>query len=222
VDDTAKNLVDVILTILTMLGAGVAFCFGLHQWRRAQAFQRAEQLNKFIEKFETDELLRLATLVIDWSDRETLFRGEPFTFWNDDALLALRDHTKITERPMFTKEQAALRDAYDAFLAFVTRLQIGISTKLIEKDAAEVYFAYWLNHFINFDKHRDDGNLFQGTSPAVKVAEYIKAYGDPPSINELCNTFSIVPPVTLILKTGETEAINTTQPRTQEEISSQS
>ena len=52
-----------------MVGAGVAFGFALYQWKRSQAWQRAEQLNKFCDKFESDELLRLAAVVIDWSIR---------------------------------------------------------------------------------------------------------------------------------------------------------
>jgi len=59
----------VILAAVTMVGAGVAFGFALYQWKRSQAWQRAEQLNKFCDKFESDELLRLAAVVIDWSIR---------------------------------------------------------------------------------------------------------------------------------------------------------
>lgn len=68
--DEVKNLYDFYLSIATLLGAAIAFIISLHQWRRAQGWQRAEQLDKLIHKFEEDELLRLATLVIDWTDRE--------------------------------------------------------------------------------------------------------------------------------------------------------
>ena len=189
--DETKNLIDVILSVLTIVGAGVAFLLGLYQWKRSQAWQRAEQLNKFIEKFEADDLLRLATLVIDWTDRETRVDGRPVTFWNDEALLALRDHNTIKETPMFPGEQATLRDAYDALLAFFTRLELGISTRLIDAKPSASYFAYWLNHFLSFDKHPDDNSVLKGAKPSNMVWQYITVYGDPESVRRLCDHFEI-------------------------------
>src|SRR5262249_24460088 len=104
----AKNLWDVILSIITMLGAGVAFWFGLQQWRRGQ----------------------------DWQD----------------ALLALRDHASMGDRPRFEGAQATVRDAYHSLLSFFGRLELAISTKLVDAAPAVQYFRYWLEHFLAFDK----------------------------------------------------------------------
>src|SRR5262249_23514602 len=130
--DQAKNLWDVVLNIVTMVGAGVAFWFGLHQWRRGQDWQRAEQMDKFVQQFEDDGLLRLAAIIVDWTRRVVVFREREFAMTNTDALLALRNHEHMGPKPVFEGEQATLRDAYDALLAFFARLELALSTQLID------------------------------------------------------------------------------------------
>jgi hypothetical protein len=91
--DTTKNLCDLILNIIALLGACIGFWVGLRQWRRGQQWQRAEQMDKFVQQFESDELLRLAATVTDWTRRTITFREKEFTITNTDALMALRVHT---------------------------------------------------------------------------------------------------------------------------------
>lgn len=38
--DEIKNVWDVALAVLAMVGAGIAFGFGLYQWRKGQNWQR--------------------------------------------------------------------------------------------------------------------------------------------------------------------------------------
>jgi hypothetical protein len=180
-----KNLWDVILHGITIVSAAVAFGFGLYQWRRGQAWQRAEQMDKFVQQFEKDELLQLAATIVDWERRTVKFRDKELTVTNTDALLALRNHKDMGEKPEFGGEQATLRDAYDALLAFFARLELGLSTKLIDVAPAKQYFDYWLQHFLSFDQHPDKKKLLRGKSPQEMVAGYIKAYGDPESIQRL-------------------------------------
>jgi hypothetical protein len=193
--DPTKNLCDVVLAVLTLVGAGVAFVLSLLQWRRAQAWQRADKLDTFIEKFESDELLRLATLVVDWELRETKFRGRNLEICNQDALLALRHHDEVPEHSDFGDKQPTIRDAYDALLAFFQRLEVSISNGLIDAEPATAYFAYWLEHFLRFDRHPDEGGkILKGITPEAKVAAYIEAYGDMESIERLCRSFDVEPP----------------------------
>jgi hypothetical protein len=193
--DEAKNLYDFYLSIATLLGAAIAFLISLHQWRRAQGWQRAEQLDKLIHKFETDELLRLVTLVIDWTDREITYRGQPFSVQNDEVLLALRDHSTIKDRPMFPGEQSTIRDSYDALLSFFNRLEVAITSDLIDAESAKSYFAYWLDHFLRFDKHPDKNDVLKGTVVETTVTRYIATYGDLDSVKRLCEHFKLNPPM---------------------------
>lgn len=186
-----KNLWDVVLNIMTMVGAGIAFWFGLQQWRRGQDWQRAEQMDKFVQEFENDELLRLAATVIDWTRREVVFRGRALVVTNTDSLLALRDHMTMGTKPVFEGEQATLRDAYDALLAFFGRLELAISTKLVDAPPALQYFRYWLEHFLAFDKHPDEKNLLAGKLPKEMVAGYVNAYGDAASIKRFCKLLKV-------------------------------
>ncbi len=150
-DDT-KNMWDFILNIIALLGAGFGFWVGLRQWRRGQQWQRAEQMDKFVQQFESEELLQLAATTIDWTRRTITFREKEFAVTNTDALMALRIHTEM-ENPSFEGEQATLRDAYDALLAFFNRLELALTSGLIDAKPAKQYFGYWLQHFLSFDKH---------------------------------------------------------------------
>lgn len=217
--EETKNLLDIILNTVALVGAAVAFCIGLHQWRRAQTWQRAEKFDKFVEKFDSDELLRLAAIVVDWTERRVTFEGRPLTVTNKESLLALRDHRTIKlpsveeeclsneqnlskKDPMFPGEQSTLRDAYDALLGFFERLELAISSQLIDATPAKACFSYWLEHFLLFDKHPDRDGVLNGITPQAIVVGYIVAYGDSQSISRLCKHFSITPPAGL---TGEKE-----------------
>jgi hypothetical protein len=58
--------------------------------------------------------------------------------------------------PEFEGEQATLRDAYDALLAFFIRLELALTTGLVDAAPARQYFGYWLIHFLSFDRHPPD------------------------------------------------------------------
>ena len=189
--DEVKNMWDVILNLAAMVGAVIGFVLGLRQWQRGQAWQRADKLDGFIEKFETDELLRLAAVVLDWTDRKIKYRERTLTVLNNEALMALRDHRSM-ETPEFPGEQATLRDAYDTLLAFLVRLELSISNGLIDAVPAKAYFAYWLERLVSFDRHPDkDGKILDGRSPETMVSGYIKAYSDLDAIRRLCLKFGV-------------------------------
>lgn len=193
--DETKNLWDVVLNMVTMVGAAVAFGFGLQQWRKGQAWQRADKLDKFIEKFEADPLLRLAATILDWKERNDItFGGEKIDIRNNDVLLALRDHHTIAQRPMFSDEQAKFRDAYDALLAFLNRLELSITTDLIDPEPTRAYFAYWLERLLEFNRHPDREKVLGDFTPSLAVVQYIKVYGDVKSVIRLCEHFKISVP----------------------------
>jgi hypothetical protein len=190
--EEAKRLWDVALSIVTIVGGIVAFYVGLRQWQRGQAWERANKLNDFIEKFETDDLLRFGATALDWTKREVTFRGREVVIKNSDVLLSLRDYRTITERPMYPGEQPIMRDAYDALMTFFQRLELSIATGLIDARHAKAYFGYWLERLVTLDRHPDkDGTILKGVSPEAMIGDYIKMYGDPDSIKRLCDTFGI-------------------------------
>lgn len=189
--DETKNLWDVLLQIITLLGAALAFVVASFQWRRSQDWQRADRLDKLVEKSESDELLRLAAAVADWTSREIQFRGQAFQVENREVLHALRFHGDIQTAPKYPGNQATLRDAYDALLSFFARLELAISTGLVDASAARLYFAYWLEHFLTFKRHLDVEHVLGGQPPRAAVAKYIRNYGDRASVVRLCQHFGL-------------------------------
>ncbi|HSE24417.1 MAG TPA: hypothetical protein VLB68_22305 [Pyrinomonadaceae bacterium] len=189
-----KNLWEVLLTILTMAGATVAFLVSWKQWQRGQEWQRSEQLDKFVVKFESDALLKLAAVVLDWHDRPVTFDGRMIDVQNQEVLLALRDHRDIEGVDKFPGEQPTFRDAYDALLTFFNRIELAIATGLVDREPASAYFSYWLDHLVKFDRHKKDSSVLKGMDPAKLVAAYIWAYGDRHSIVRLCKAFKIDAP----------------------------
>ncbi len=180
--DETKNLCDIVLTILAMCGGVVAFRQTLREWREAQRWRRTEQLDKIIERFESDDLLRLARVALDWTVRDTTHAGKPIRVTNDDVLLALRFHRDLAAGQAYGGEQAILRDAYDAFIAFLGRLNLALENKLIDVAPSEFYFHYWLKRFTTMDWHPDSTGVLGGKEPHYMVAQYVEKYGDPKSI----------------------------------------
>jgi hypothetical protein len=54
-----------------MTGTLVAFIHTLQTWHESQHWRCAERLDKFIERFESDELLKPTCLMLDWTFRKT-------------------------------------------------------------------------------------------------------------------------------------------------------
>ena len=190
--EETKRLCDVILSMVTIFGGVIGFVVGLRQWRRGQAWERANKLDHFIEKFETDDLLQFCATALDWTKREVTFRGRKVVITNSDVILSLRDYRTITERPMYPGEQPLLRDAYDALMTFFQRLELSIATELIDAGHAKAYFAYWLERLVTLDRHcHPDKEIPKEMSPPDMISAYIKMYGDPASISRLCKTFGV-------------------------------
>lgn len=191
-DDT-KNLVDVVLAVVAMGGAVVAFVHTIREWRASQRWKRSEYLDKFVDRFESDDLLRLACMAIDWTSRTTTYKNRKVIILNDDVILALRDHQEMRGQH-FDGEQPAIRDAYDALLSFFCRLALAIDSGLIDADPTREYFRYWLERFITMDRHPDGSNVLGGRSSQEMAAGYVKAYSDGDAIGRLCDRFNLARP----------------------------
>ncbi len=194
-DSNTKNAWDVFLNIVTMIGATIAFGIGLRQWRRGQEWQRAERLDKFVELFEGDKALQTAATVLDWTCCNAEISGLAFDVDNDEVLLALRDHQKLKPGEGFAGNQMPVRRAYDALLSFFGRLEMAITGGLVDVAPARQYFRYWLVLLITFERHGDKNKVLGGQSPAEMVKGYIEAYGDPKSIQRLCQLLEVEHPL---------------------------
>src|SRR6478752_4032731 len=198
VNDT-KNLVDVILTLAGGVGALIAFVHTLQTWKESQRWQRADKLDKLIEAFEKDSLLRLACLVLDWTYRKTEVDGKEFSFTNEDVLLALRLHGDDPGEPQeFSPIQAKIRDAYDALLTFFSRLDAALEAGLIDRAPSRRYFIYWLDVLLTMKHHHDQGRVLGEQTPAQAVTSYIRQYGNPSAIEHLASTLGFKVPAPLL------------------------
>ena len=189
-DDT-KNIMDVILTIVGMIGAATVFFHTLREWQESQRWKRAEQLDKFVERFDHDEQLRLACVILDWSDRRITYKNRDLTLTNNDVLLALRIHTDIDADAdcKFPGEQPTIRDAFDAVLAFFARLELALTFKLIDLEPAKRHFDYWLQRLLTMDQHSDPTRVLGEHSPEAMMRRYINKYGSEDSVERLRGYF---------------------------------
>jgi len=146
---TAKTLIESGGLFLALVG-GIA---ALVQWRRDQAWKRAEKLDAFYKEFGGDRLIQIACRVLDWSRGNfKLPDGEEFRFTDDDVEKSLAVHGGAVDLT-FTPTQARMRDAYDALLAFFDRLETAIDGGLINEKPAMSLFGYWVRHFGEMSEH---------------------------------------------------------------------
>ncbi|AKU97433.1 hypothetical protein AKJ09_04097 [Labilithrix luteola] len=194
-DDQTKNVFDVVFTAIGLLGAAIGFAKAIHEWREGQRWKRSERLDRFVETFESTPLLKLACTILDWTTRQVKFDGRDVLIENRDVLLALRNHAEEPAGTVFTGEQALIRDAYDAFLAFFARLELAIATGLVEAEPAKSAFAYWLDQYATMKVHPGEAKLnkeLRARSPAQMAVVYLTAYGQPLLIGDLCERFDVV------------------------------
>lgn len=208
-DDQTKNLADVVLIIAGMVGALIAFINTIREWRHSQRWKRAEQLDRLVEQFERDDLLRFGCVVLDWTVRTTQFKGREVRVTNDDALLALRFHGNLKDDEKFSGEQPTIRDAYDALLTFLSRLELAITTGLVDRAPACLYFKYWVERLIKMDAHPDENDVLGDCAPSAMVEEYIERYGDKESIQRLSQYCGL----TRVVLSGPTTRCTVSPPR---------
>jgi len=204
--ESSKHLWDVALDLLTLAGGALAFWLGLRQWAVSQQWQRAEQLDKFVTEFESNDKLLLAATLLDWTDRKTQYGKQKLTIRNAEVLLALRPHTEMKpddeDEGNYTGNQPLLRDAYDALLSFFVRLELALEGGLVDARAAGKYFRYWLERWMTMDRHGDDERVLKGRSPAEMAAAYTRAYGDPESLLSLGRRLGVATPPAWRARTG--------------------
>lgn len=140
---------DLATLVLAVLGGLIA----LFQWRRDQSWKRADKLDSLYKEFSADRLIQIACRVMDWNRGNFKFPdGEVFSFTHEDVEKSLAVHG-VDPNLTFTSTQARMRDAYDAFLCFLERLDAAISDGLVPRKQALGLFGYWIKHFMSMPEH---------------------------------------------------------------------
>ena len=191
--------IEELTAVCGVIGGIVLFGFALHQWRDSLQWRRAEKLDAIIRDFDSVPLLLLGRTIVDWTARTVTYEDRDVTITNVDALLALRDHRSLDEGTKFPGQQPLIRDALDRLLSFFEQLNLAIATRLVDRQHAKRFFAYWVAKLVTFDQHPIEGN---GTpvvppeegSPEARMARYIKAYANIDAIIELCEQLEVAVP----------------------------
>jgi len=138
--DKLSGSSDVWIRIVTIVIAFIAFLLALHQYTKAQGWQRAEFIIKLIDSFEKDKLVKAARFMLDMDCRTIkMDEGEDLEFCNAKLIRALEI---VDMDEGFTKEQQAIRDAFDAFFDFFQKLYSLLNSNLIKFNNV-TYWNYW-------------------------------------------------------------------------------
>lgn len=139
--------------MLAAVGAVIA-------WRtflRSEKWKQAEFLAREMKDFFGTEKVQTALLMVDWGLRRIKLLENSA---NDGGhvkvdrrlqVLALRPHTLLAQgsdeegKGRFTREQAAIRDCYDALLDGLERFGNYLKTKLVQVDDLKPYIGYWID-----------------------------------------------------------------------------
>jgi hypothetical protein len=163
--DAAKLLLDV----LGVVGAAVAFVIGLIQYRRAQQWKRAEFLAKEMKELGSDLRASTALTMVDWAVRRIRLYAVDDSKEQVRTLVtyamqaqALRPHVindaNSGERApgpqdardganlrVYSREEALIRDCYDALLDRMERLGAYLEGGLLSVTDVAPYVSYYIN-----------------------------------------------------------------------------
>lgn len=144
----SKNWIDIGALVLGLVAALTA----LVQWRRDQAWKRANKLDALFKEFNSRRQILIACRILDWSyGKFKLSSSDEFSFTAEDVKKSLAVHgsSELT----FTQTQTRMRDAYDVLLSFFERLETAIDAGLVDQDPAMNLFGYWVRHFAEMPEH---------------------------------------------------------------------
>lgn len=172
--DECLKILDACLKTLALLGAAVAFAVGLFQYRRAQAWKKAEFLAGEMKDFFENLRVQRALLLIDWGVREIdLLENQPdghncVRVTREIQTSALRPHIllggagsdpeifTLNGKAGFDRGEAAIRDCYDAFLDGLERFASYAKSGLIDASSLRPYIGYWIEDIASPTEDLDD------------------------------------------------------------------
>jgi hypothetical protein len=160
-----KDLWDLILKIIAMVGAIAAFWVGIYQWRRGQAWQRAakgrELVDDLLKSNDSDEEYYAwdAMKMLDYQDARSAFLTKPISLENT-AKPVLKEgfpvNRAVIERALKSdrndetdRELLYVRECFDELYFKLGQLQDAIDNDLVElahvSSPAEYYVGLMAN-----------------------------------------------------------------------------
>lgn len=140
-----KDAVEVIAAIVAVGGGLIAAFKAVREMReqkeqnaRDLRWKRAREAMELLNQLNTNSLVKAATLMLDWSEREfALPSGKRAKITKQAMLRALR-----TENLDFTEEEVFIRDVFDSFFAFLERVELATKISLVEFDDIKGSIGY--------------------------------------------------------------------------------
>jgi len=157
--------------LLATVGVVLAASGAIVAWRtflRSERWKQAEFLAREMKEFFDDERVQKALLMVDWGLRRVKLLEETAAdkgYVKVDRqmqVFALRPHTLLSQgsdeesKGRFTREQAAIRDSYDALLDGFERFGNYLKTKLVQVENLDPYIGYWIEDLHGEAENRAD------------------------------------------------------------------
>jgi hypothetical protein len=148
-----KLLVEIAGTFLTAAGllfAGDQVRRGVQQYKREQKWKRKDYAAREYDRLVNEPRTGLPLQMLDWDKRSlpllTDRDGKPVLVAVDRKMLgrALIPH-KFKFRPVWGREEAIIRDMFDALLERLGSFEIMIAERLIEQTDLAPYLNYWIS-----------------------------------------------------------------------------
>jgi hypothetical protein len=178
------EIAKLVVSIVGFAGTLVAFIVALRQYKRSEQWKRGEFVAEEIKEFESNQTVRNAFLMIDWSVRKIKLdntpgdgRGDIVSVTREMQTRALLPHTikphydHLRNAPSspstpigsergvsarFTPDEARIRDTYDVFLDYLERFANFIKSGLVSPKEFEPYLSYWINSIAGEQKIQAD------------------------------------------------------------------
>ena len=136
-----------VVDALGLVVAAAAFAIGLGQYRKAQAWKRAEWVAQEMRELMERPLVRSALQMIDWGLRDVVLFPDAVP----PAPRAVEITSAQVERAMmpheehgrFSDSETAIRDAFDELFDGIERLAAHVDARLITPGDLLPYLKYW-------------------------------------------------------------------------------
>lgn len=164
---TTYEFVDSLVKVIGLLGG----LWAVFTWSESQRWKRASELDEFIKTFERDVLVQQAARMLDWQRGTIEMANRESRDFDSKTIL---DGLRIPQGAdsNFTEEEVRIRDAFDAMLSFLGRLELAMQGGFVDPDYTLVYFGYWIRRLHDMDQH-----VAQGKEAQKEMRDYERAYG---------------------------------------------
>jgi hypothetical protein len=189
--ETAFKPMEIAISLAGLAGAGVAFVFGLRQYRRSEQWKRAEFVSTEMKEFFANDKVLTAMTLIDWggryirlsalqdpANRSRVYvdrRMQCFALLPHTVIDRLRGSDVEAERAgaeqAYSEEHTIIRDCFDAFFDGLERFGSNVQSRLVTKEELLPYIRYWVD-----DIASDTNDAWDATWTAC-VFLYIHTYG---------------------------------------------